>query len=354
MALDTKNSGSTSLPAGPAEGAAPRRRFQYSDAAPAKAAAPAAAPGGSGAVSSGDALALADAAFPFEWNSIWMALAAAGACFLAFYNAGLQQLVSRWTSDAGWSHGLVVPLIAIFFIRLKWETLRRLVPQGSLWGLAVLAVGVVAQVLFRATGLPHMSGLSILVVFFGAVLFIFGWEYLKIMWLPIGYLAFSIPPPTPLYVKVTTPMQVLAAELGVQLLPLFGCDAMRSGTIIDVNFGSIHSQLNVEQACSGMRMLVAFFALAVALAYSTDRPMWQKVALAMCALPIAIICNGLRVTFTGVFAVRMGGEWAEGKAHEYLGLLMLGPAMAMQLGVAWVLDRMFVEVPDDDGKGSAA
>ena len=105
-------------------------------------------------------------------------------------------------------------------------------------------------------------------------------------------------------------------------------------------------QLNVEQACSGMRMLVAFFALAVALAYSTARPTWQKLTLAACELPIAVICNGFRVTMTGVLAVRVDEAWASGKAHEYFGLLMLGPALLMQLGVAWILDRIFVETDD--------
>ena len=149
-------------------------------------------------------------------------------------------------------------------------------------------------------------------------------------------------------------MQFLAAEAGsVQLLPLFGCDASRTGTVINVAANGITKQLYVAEACSGMRMLVAFFALAVALAYSTDRPVWEKLTLAACALPIAILCNGLRVTLTGVLSVRVGGHWAEGKAHEYFGLLMLGPALIMQLGLGWILDHIFVETPDDAGKGGA-
>jgi exosortase len=147
-------------------------------------------------------------------------------------------------------------------------------------------------------------------------------------------------------------MQMFAAVFGVWLFPLFGIDAMRSGTVINlIAAGHKPMQLNVEQACSGMRMLVAFFALAVALAYSTNRPTWQKLTLAACALPIAIICNGFRVTMTGVLAVRVDEGWAAGKAHEYFGLLMLGPAMLMQLGVAWVLDRIFIE--HKEGEASA-
>jgi exosortase/archaeosortase family protein len=150
-------------------------------------------------------------------------------------------------------------------------------------------------------------------------------------------------------------MQQIAAELGVQLLPLFGGSGERHGTVIDVVFGSHHlNRLNVEQACSGMRMLVAFFALAVALAYSTDRPTWQKILLACFALPVAILCNGFRVTLTAVMAHHLGDQYAAGNAHEYLGLVMLGPALFMQLGVAWVLDRLFVETEDSPVTKEAA
>lgn len=327
MMLENKSSGSV-------------RRFQYS-AAPATV-----LPGGGGAP-----LAPLGGDNGPPWFMTSVALAAVAVAMASFYFTDLLQLLERWSKDAGWSHGFVVPLISLFFIRLKWEKLQQLRPAGSLWGLAVLLVGAAGQVLFRATGLQHMSGLSIPVVLYGLVLFVFGWEYLKVLWLPIGYLVFALPPPTALYVQVTMPMQKVAAELGVQLLPLFGGEGTRNGTVIDVAFSTGHTRLFVAQACSGMRMLVAFFALAVALGYSSDRPMWQKVALAACALPIAILCNGLRVTLTGLLAVKVSQAWADGDAHGFFGFTMLIPAMAMQLGVAWVLDRIFVE---EEQKGGVA
>ena len=234
-------------------------------------------------------------------------------------------------------------MIIFFMVRIKWDTLRQLKPQGSWIGLAVVLAGICGQVLYRATGNPHMSLLSMLVLLYGAALFVFGWEHLKILWLPISYLVFSMPPPDPIYVKMTMPMQSLAAELGVQLMPLFGTHGARFGTTILVEG---YFPLNVAEACSGMKMLVGFFALAVALGYTTQRPVWQKIMMAVMALPIAILCNGLRVTLTGVMAVKVGGQWAEGKAHEYFGILMYIPAMLMLVGVAWILDRLFVDVPE--------
>ena len=348
MTLDGHNLAPVTDGAGAAASApSPRagRRFRYSDAN-----AGTSPSGGAEVPAPMPELPPQGEAIPLQWRMIWLTLALAGACILFFYPTDLYQLVARWASDAGWSHGFVVPFISLFFVALKWQTLRRLTPEGTLWGVAVLLIGVCGQVLFRATGLAHMSNLSILVVLVGLVLFVFGWEYLKILWLPIGYLIFALPPPTSLYVKVTLPMQELAARLGALLMPLFGGQADVRGTIIDVAFSSGHTSLNVEQACSGMRMLVAFFALAVALAYSTDRPTWEKVFLSTCALPIAILCNGLRVTLTGVMAVNVDPAWAKGNAHEYFGMLMLIPALIMQLGIAWVLDRLFVDAPEKAGK----
>ena len=323
------------------------RRYRYSESSVETPQAPPALPAGQPSIlpaPTGDSR---------HWGWLVLTLALAGVGGLLFFYSNLEHLVQRWTSDAGWSHGFVVPLISLFFIYTKWDVLRQLRPAGSIAGLAVMLVAVCGQILFRATGLEHMSFLSIPLLLFGVSLFVFGWEYMKILWLPIGYLVFALPPPVVVYVAMNTPMQRIAAELGVQLLPLFGGEGVRHGTIIDVMFSSGSNRLEVAQACAGMRLLVAFFALAVALGYSTNRPMWQKVTLALFALPIAILCNGLRVTMTGVLSVKVSPAWASGDAHGFFGMAMLLPAMLLQLGVAWILDRLFVETPAPAQGGGA-
>ncbi len=324
------------------ESPAPRRgsRYRYSEPAVTAATAIAAAP-----IASGSGI---------SWKWIWIGMAAAGLAVILFYPNDLLGLVERWATQAAWGHGFIVPLLSCFFIQVKWDTLRRLKPRGSWWGLGMLLVGVCGQVLFRATGVASMSLLSLMVVLFGIALFVFGWEYMKVLWLPIAYLGFAMPPPDPLYVRMTMPMQAIAAELGIQLLPLFGGEGIRNGTVIDVIFSSGHTRLFVAEACSGMKMLIAFFALSVALAYSTQRPTWQKLTLALCALPIAIICNAFRVTLIGVLAVKVDPSLATGNQHEYIGFVaMLIPALLMQLGLAWILDRLFVDVPEGT-EGAAA
>lgn len=204
-------------------------------------------------------------------------------------------------------------------------------------GLLLLLLGVVSQVIFLVHGQIQFSHLSMFVVLFGGVLWLLGWDYMKILWLPICYLIFMINPPQALYVKLTSPLQEISASLGVHILPFFGINAFRTATQVHVQSGTHWYTLNVVRACSGIRMLTTFFALCIALGYSTSRPVWQKLLLAVCGLPIAILCNALRVALSGVIYVTLGSEWARGSTHASLGLLMLIPAFLMLLGIAWFM-----------------
>lgn len=273
----------------------------------------------------------------------WLVIAVMVVEFVLLYRINFLQLVSVWYSNPNFSQGFAIPFISGFFVYQQWPVLRSLEPQRSAVGLVMLLFGTATQVLFLVTGQIQFSELSMLVVLFGMCLWMLGWEYMRMLWLPICYLLFMIPPPQALYVKLTTPLQFLAASLGGHFLTMFGIPAVVTATQIHVQVRAHWDSLDVAQACSGIRSLTAFFALAIVLAYSVPRPVWQKLFLALCALPIAILCNALRVALTGVLFVSMGPEWARGSTHASLGMLILIPAMFLQLGAAWALDHIFVE-----------
>jgi exosortase len=107
--------------------------------------------------------------------------------------------------------------------------------------------------------------------------------------------------------------------------------------------------LTVAEACSGMRLLMAFFALGVATAYLETRPVWQRVVLVAAALPIAVFCNLLRVAITCTMYFIDQPEMGKGVLHTFTGMLMLIPAFAMLYLVGWVLNRFLVT----EAEGSA-
>ena len=57
--------------------------------------------------------------------------------------------------------------------------------------------------------------------------------------------------------------------------------------------GQQPGSLNVEDACAGMRTIMAFIALGVAMAHLGTRPIWQRVLMVLSCIPIAIFCNAI-------------------------------------------------------------
>ncbi len=294
-------------------------------------------------------------------GSVRLILLGIAVAFSALYYINFSTLVKVWSSNPNFSMGFAIPFISGYFVYLHWETLSALKPTPAPIGLPILLLGVASQVIFLVHGQIQFSHLSMFVVLFGGVLWLLGWEYMQILWLPICYLIFMINPPQALYVKLTSPLQEISASLGVHILPFFGINAFRTATQVHVQSGTHWYTLNVVRACSGIRMLTTFFALCIALGYSTNRPTWQKLLLAVCGLPIAILCNALRVALSGVIYVTLGSEWARGSTHASLGLLMLIPAFLMLLGIAWFIGlverNLFVPdttTPDGYGRRTPA
>jgi exosortase len=142
------------------------------------------------------------------------------------------------------------------------------------------------------------------------------------------------------------PMRHLAAKVAAALLNIVsGLEAIVSGVVIDVVYKGqpLEPALNVAEACSGMRLLMAFLALGVAMAYLHYRPAWQRIILLASTIPIAILCNIVRVTVTGFIYVLIHPKYTQGIYHDMLGLAMLPLAFALYGSLAWFMASLFVE-----------
>jgi exosortase/archaeosortase family protein len=91
---------------------------------------------------------------------------------------------------------------------------------------------------------------------------------------------------------------------------------------------------------------MTFITVGAAVAFLSNRPLWQKIIITLSAIPIAIGCNVLRVTGQG-FLDLWSHELSEGFAHQFAGIVMLVPAFFLILLVGWVLDQLFIEEVDE-------
>jgi len=258
-------------------------------------------------------------------------------------------LFRTWIVDANWSHGFLIPLFSVYFLYSRRDELFAAPRRTCLWGLPILLAGIV-QVLVGVYPLQNywISHLGMVPMILGLVLYLAGPAVVRVTWLPIVFLIFAMPISTSLYGQVALPLQNLAAAASKVVLRVFGVTVSVKGSSLDlVSVSGVRRPLTVAEACSGMRMLMAFLALGVATAYLDDRPNWQRVILVLMGVPIAVFCNIGRVLITSTMFYLDHPELGQDFMHSFTGMLMLAPAMLMLWGLSWLLRHLFVEAEDE-------
>ena len=167
------------------------------------------------------------------------------------------------------------------------------------------------------------------------------------LFLPIAFLVFGVTISQKVMIDITAPLQVIASQGAYGVLSVIGAlsgfTVEISGTVLKlVNSAGREIPLNVAEACAGMRMVVAFFALSGATALLACRFWWQRVALLLVAAPVAIAVNVGRVAVLGLLSLG-NQDLAAGQMHMLIGDLLLIPGLFLFLLVVWVLNRLVRE-----------
>ena len=253
--------------------------------------------------------------------------------FCVLYANVLVKLTSDWAHDDNYSHGFFVVPLALYF---AWKRRERLaaaaVRPGSL-GL-VLILGSISMLLAGLLGAElFLSRVSMIGVIAGTVLFVFGWQHLRLLAFPLAFLLLMIPIPAIIFNQIAFPLQLLASRFGETVLYAFGIPVLREGNVIVL----ANTSLEVAQACSGIRSLVSLLTLGIVYGYFIDRRASFRIVLAAATVPVAILTNGIRVATTGIAAHFYGAQAAEGILHESAGIIVFAVAFALLFVLAGVL-----------------
>ncbi len=227
-----------------------------------------------------------------------------------------------------YSHGWLVPIFSVILLWMRSEPLEK--PSASaLWtGLGILAgsLGLRLLMTYYPNRVPEMYTFVPAVA--GVFLMVGGWKTVRWAWPAVGFLIFMFPLPGFLDSDLLAPLQSLATRASTYVLQTLGIPTYNEGNRIVI--GEV--QLGVVEACSGLRMLTIFVALAVAITLVTDRPWWERIVTIASAVPIALAVNIVRITVTGILHLTAGPELAEMVFHDLAGWFM----MPMALGLLYV------------------
>jgi len=305
-----------------------------------------------------------DTILPRSWGELMppvvrVRIAVVAALMLFVYWGPIQHtLVSRWLNDGNWSHGWLIPAFSIYLLVSRREDLLAAKFGYSYLGAVILALSLalyfVSDWWWR---MSYPQGVSIIGAIFGLTLLLGGWGVIRIAWFPIVFLLLAVPLPQRIYVELTMPLRAFASWVAAAIMPWFAAGLYTEAQAVVIDYmvpGGARGQLNVEEACSGMRLMMAFVTLGVAMAYMGDRPLWQRLVMVAACVPIAVACNAVRVTVTGLFHVHGHEALARGTPHQVLGFLMLAIALGLFSALGYVLSRLFIEEPDGTDSGSSA
>ncbi|BAM04393.1 hypothetical protein PSMK_22340 [Phycisphaera mikurensis NBRC 102666] len=273
-------------------------------------------------------------------------LLAAGWFFWAFLRYSARAAIE----DPNWSHILVVPVISAYYVFLHHAKLAQMPARVCWWGLGVAFVGLFSYVWWIYPGRNDMfRGFSMILCLFGCVWFVQGTRRMRLLWFPVCYLLLAVKIPDSIWQQIAFQLQQIASAGSEVTLTIAGAlldfRLLADGQDFVMTWfnGSTYEEarFSIAEACSGLRMLMAFVALGVALAFLWDRFWWQRLIMVSMAIPIALVVNIGRVTVLGLLNL-WDPELARGDAHIMVGMLMLLPAGAMFLGLGWVLDKIII------------
>jgi exosortase len=250
---------------------------------------------------------------------------------------------------ADWGHTLVIPFIAGSFVYLARRRLLER-PFRTTWiGFVPIMAGVAAYMLCTVGPqvLHHhnLRGAALACTTFGIVLLLFGFRAMLWLWFPLAYLFIFGQTISDRFLQIVTERLQDWTAIGAHAVMLVaGIDADRAGNTIYLYDDGVQKPLNIAEACSGMRMLMAFLALGVAMGYTQLKRNWQRAIVVLMGVPIAVGVNVLRVVTLSVLAL-FDSDFAAGDFHTFIGLVWLVPAFAIFLGVIWIVRNLVKDLP---------
>ncbi len=235
---------------------------------------------------------------------------------------------SHGTSEDG--HGVLMPFVVLALFWWKRKELLSL-PHRVWWpGLLLLAGALGLHVLGYMVQQPRIS----IIALFGGIYALMGlaWGpvWLRASFFPFFLFAFCVPLAAAAE-PVTIPLRHLVSRAVTAICNnLLGMNVIREGTLL---FNSQRTyQYEVAAACSGVRSLIAIFALSTIYGFMNFKQGWKRLLFMASTVPLALLGNIIRLMAI-ILAAEVSGQSAGDYVHEssIFSLLPYLPAIAGML-----------------------
>lgn len=245
-------------------------------------------------------------------------------------------LFQNWIHNEEFSYGLLIPPIAAYLIWKRSDRLKAAAISSWTPGFLLAAIGCGLQVLASRSGTLLLSGFALVGLLIGMTGFLWGPKILRICLGPLALLILMVPLPSYVVGEVAWNLQSVASTVSAGFLEFLGVPVYQDGNLLRLP----NYVLEVKQACSGSRSILALVALAVVIGLSAREKWWRRSALVLAAPILAIGANVIRIVGTGLIAQRWGNLAANESLHASWGVAVFLLGVLGLLGIHNLLRRI--------------
>ncbi|WP_374651093.1 VPLPA-CTERM-specific exosortase XrtD [Dongia sp.] len=243
---------------------------------------------------------------------------------LAAFHDPLVATIDVWLHSPEYNYGVLVPLVVALML---WRDLARSrAPRRGGWlGAGLVAVGLALGIVeaLSQTRFPGQVGLFLCLI--GIFIAWQGEGRARDAWPALVFLLFGLPLANGIQVILTGALQLVSSVGAVALIRAADIPVLREGNIVDL--GAI--QLQVAEACSGLRYLFPLATFSFLCAYLFVGNPLQRALIFLSSIPITIAMNILRIGVTGLLVDRFGVAAAEGFFHDFEGWIVYCACLAL-------------------------
>lgn len=221
-----------------------------------------------------------------------------------------------WSVNETFTHGYLIFPISAWLIWQNKPVLSQLDIQPIPWLFPVYLLLLALWAVFAAIDVQVAQQFIMITSINMAILMITGWRITKTILFPLLFLYFAVP----FGESLIPPMMDLTAHFTVLLISLSGIPVYQDGLFFVLPTGN----WSVVEECSGVRYLIASFALGSIYAYLNYKSTYKRAVFILFSLVLPVVGNVFRAYGIVMIGHLSGMKLATGVDHLVYGWVFFG------------------------------
>jgi exosortase A len=248
---------------------------------------------------------------------------------LFLYRDTATAMVLIWSRSETFTHGFLVPPIALWLIWRQRRVIAAQTPKPVLWAMLPVAGGAFVWLLGDMVVINAVTQLAFVALLVLAVPAVLGWSVTRLILFPLGFLFFAVP----IGEFLLPQLMEWTANFTVLALRLSGIPVYREGLTFVIPSGN----WSVVEACSGVRYLIASLTVGTLFAYLNYQSTRRRILFVLVSIVVPIVANWMRAYMIVMLGHFSGNKLAVGVDHLIYGWVFFGVVIMLMfiIGARW-------------------